>query len=156
MRAIVVFLAFWLAVPALADDEPYLGSPIEEGSTSELGMVFRDAKGTSITPQHIMLWVDDTATTQRLYGPVLVTPGPSLTVELPPQANQIVTGSKAVEEHSITTQFRYPAGCVPVPTPNANCQTKVGQVPYLVKNRRVVVGGAAGTYGPTPAPTPTP
>lgn len=142
---------------SLADDQPYLGSPVEEGSTSELGVVFRNTKGASVTPDRIDIHVDDQSSTQRLFGPVGVTPGPNVSYVLPPQANQIVDSSKAEEEHRITIEARYPSGCVPVPTPGSNCQYKVGEVRYLVKNRRVVVGQSTpGTFGPSPAPTGTP
>jgi len=110
-----------------------------------------------VTPQDIQLWVDDADSGTRLYGPVGVTPGPSILLTLPPQANQIVNSAKESEEHRISTSFRYPAACTPVPNAGSNCKYGVGEARYLVKNRRVVVGASTpGTFGPSPAPTSTP
>lgn len=155
--ALIAGLLATIASYAPADDESFLGKPIEEGSSSELSITFRDTKGASVTPQNIQLYVDDNASTQRLYGPVGITPGPSVSVTLPPQANQIIDSAKDTEEHRITTVVRYPSSCVPVPTPGSNCQYKTGEARYLVRNRRVVVGQSTpGTFGPSPAPTGTP
>lgn len=147
--------AVWLvAATAGADDRPMIGEPIAEGSSSTMTLLVTDSSGLGVTPRDVLCWVDDRVTTRRLYGPVAVTPAQPMAIALPPQANQIATESADLEEHILTCQARYPAACIPVPTPGANCTVKVGGVRFNVQNERVVVGGS--TAQPSPAPTPTP
>jgi len=145
-----------LALPVRADERPLVGQPIDEGATSKMTFQVQDTTGAAVTTRDLFCWVDDVETTTRLYGPIAPTPGTPVTITLPPQAHQIVTNTKDLEEHVLTCIGRGPggSGCPPAPTPvNANCDVTVGAVRWLVQQHRVSVGGS--TPAPSPAPTPT-
>lgn len=143
---------------ARAEDRPYLGEPVDEGSSSQMTFALEDPSGTASLARDIMCWVDDARTKTRLYGPILPTPAVPVTVTLPPQANQIVTDTVDLEAHTFTCHGRYPAGCVPAPTPEATpgtrCLNAVGEAQYLVRNVRAVVAGQTPQASPAPTSTP--
>lgn len=120
--------------------------------------VLEDVARTATIPRDLLCWVDDVRTKARLYGPILPTPAAPVTVTLPPQANQIVTSSTDLEMHTFTCHGRYPAGCVPVPTPETTpgtrCLNAVGEACYYVRNLRVVVSGSTPQASPAPTSTP--
>lgn len=136
------------------EDVPLIGAPIDEGSSSQMTTILEDPSGAGSVPRDLMCWVDDVKTGTRLYGPVLPTPAAPFTVALPPQAHRIVTDSADLEEHVFTCHGRFPAGCVPAPTPDATCQNATGAAHFMVRNLRVVVAGQTPQASPAPTPTP--
>lgn len=148
----------WLAALLLAIAAPVwadtvsLPVRVNEGSDAVLSVSLVDPNNQPVQPTSMAWWVTDEATGATLYyvDPA-PTPGSTILLSLPPEAQFIANPNRDSEMHDVVVVFSY-AGPTPTPSGVPSTLYGVAQARYQVDNDPTLVVGCVG--GPSLGPTP--
>lgn len=82
---------------------------VDEGSTSELTVEFKDKDGQPAAPATLTYRVDCLTNDQEVRGDTVLTPAATVTIKLTPTDNAIIDQGNDVEERLVTVKAGYGA-----------------------------------------------